>query len=116
MQLSWKPRAYHLKGFLSDEECEHIKRIVSAAMSVGMRCASSPPERLHFGCTLAGAARGHEQEGQGAGRIVQSQQGKQGIRLRGALCCAALCCGRYRGTHFTVLALQVATAPSQQAC
>jgi hypothetical protein len=30
VQLSWRPRAYHLKGLLSDEECEHIKRIVSA--------------------------------------------------------------------------------------
>jgi hypothetical protein len=29
LQLSWSPRAYHLKGFLSDEECEHIKKIVS---------------------------------------------------------------------------------------
>lgn len=29
MQLSWSPRAYHLKGLLSDEECEHIKKIVS---------------------------------------------------------------------------------------
>lgn len=29
VQLSWSPRAYHLKGLLSDEECEHIKKIVS---------------------------------------------------------------------------------------
>lgn len=27
VQLSWSPRAYHLKGLLSDEECEHIKKI-----------------------------------------------------------------------------------------
>lgn len=24
VQLSWKPRAFHIKGFLSEEECDHI--------------------------------------------------------------------------------------------
>ena len=28
-QLSWSPRAFLAKGFLSDEECEHIIKIVS---------------------------------------------------------------------------------------
>lgn len=27
-QLSWSPRAFLAKNFLSDEECEHIKTIV----------------------------------------------------------------------------------------
>jgi hypothetical protein len=31
LQLSWKPRAYHLKNFLTDAECEHIKHIVSSS-------------------------------------------------------------------------------------
>jgi hypothetical protein len=34
VQLSWSPRAYHLKGLLSDEECEHIKKIVSPSTSL----------------------------------------------------------------------------------
>jgi hypothetical protein len=29
VQLAWSPRAFVLKGFLSDDECEHIKTIVS---------------------------------------------------------------------------------------
>jgi hypothetical protein len=33
-QLSWKPRAFLAKGFLSDEECEHIKDIVRAELRV----------------------------------------------------------------------------------
>lgn len=28
-QLSWKPRAFLVKGFLSEEECNHIKDMVS---------------------------------------------------------------------------------------
>jgi prolyl 4-hydroxylase len=31
LQLSWSPRAYHLKGFLTEAECEHIKDIVSSS-------------------------------------------------------------------------------------
>eukprot|EP00879_Flechtneria_rotunda_P002604 GHRR01002805.1.p1 GENE.GHRR01002805.1~~GHRR01002805.1.p1 ORF type:complete len:312 (+),score=60.59 GHRR01002805.1:150-1085(+) len=27
IQLAWEPRAYHLKGLLTDEECDHIKAI-----------------------------------------------------------------------------------------
>lgn len=41
IQLSWKPRAYHLRGFLTDEECEHIKHIVRACACVPARFASS---------------------------------------------------------------------------
>jgi hypothetical protein len=32
-QLSWKPRAFLVKGFLSEEECNHIKDMVSLAPS-----------------------------------------------------------------------------------
>lgn len=28
VQLSWEPRAYLLKGFLEEEECEHLKKMV----------------------------------------------------------------------------------------
>uniref|UniRef100_A0A383VHQ9 procollagen-proline 4-dioxygenase n=1 Tax=Tetradesmus obliquus TaxID=3088 RepID=A0A383VHQ9_TETOB len=31
-QLSWKPRAFLIKGFLSDEECDHIIRMASPKM------------------------------------------------------------------------------------
>lgn len=33
-KLSWSPRAFHLKNFLTDEECEHIKSIVSTSSIV----------------------------------------------------------------------------------
>jgi hypothetical protein len=32
-QLSWKPRAFLAKGFLSEEECNHIKEMVSLGPS-----------------------------------------------------------------------------------
>jgi hypothetical protein len=32
-QLSWQPRAFLIKGFLSDDECDHIIRIVSNSSS-----------------------------------------------------------------------------------
>lgn len=31
VQLSWKPRAFHIKGFLSEEECDHIINTVSCS-------------------------------------------------------------------------------------
>lgn len=30
IQLAWEPRAYLLRGFLEDEECEHLKKLVGA--------------------------------------------------------------------------------------
>lgn len=52
--LAWKPRAFVLKGFLSDEECEHIKQKVS-----GLEFRSNPtaallaaPTQQAAGCTL----------------------------------------------------------------
>jgi hypothetical protein len=32
--IAWSPRAFHIKKLLTDEECEHIKRIVSGAASL----------------------------------------------------------------------------------
>lgn len=28
IQLSWSPRVFVLKGFLTEEECEHLKKLV----------------------------------------------------------------------------------------
>lgn len=31
VHLSWSPRAFLLKGFLSDEECDHLIKLVRGA-------------------------------------------------------------------------------------
>jgi hypothetical protein len=41
VHLSWKPRAFLYKKFLSDEECEHIKDLVGGA-SEAARCQCAP--------------------------------------------------------------------------
>lgn len=52
LQLSWSPRAYHLKGFLSDEECEHIKKIVSNSSNSSQHHILLAMLLLHVGCWL----------------------------------------------------------------
>jgi hypothetical protein len=44
IQLSWRPRAFLLKKFLTDEECEHIKAKVRAhhTTTASNACAASP--------------------------------------------------------------------------
>ena len=32
IQLSWEPRAYLLKGFMADDECEHLIKLASPGM------------------------------------------------------------------------------------
>ncbi|KAH7421160.1 hypothetical protein KP509_13G043000 [Ceratopteris richardii] len=36
IQLSWKPRAFLYPGFLSDEECEHLKRLALTKLEKSM--------------------------------------------------------------------------------
>ncbi|KAH7295498.1 hypothetical protein KP509_27G052100 [Ceratopteris richardii] len=36
IQLSWKPRAFLYKGFLSDEECEHLKNLARDKLEKSM--------------------------------------------------------------------------------
>lgn len=45
-QLSWKPRAFLVKGFLSDEECEHIKTMVSLCWGLHTAAALQQHPRL----------------------------------------------------------------------
>ena len=32
VQLSWEPRAYLLKGFMADDECEHLIKLAAPSM------------------------------------------------------------------------------------
>jgi hypothetical protein len=48
-QLSWKPRAFLAKGFLSDEECEHIKNMVRVGPNEGREQLSNLPQQLLLG-------------------------------------------------------------------
>lgn len=36
-QLSWKPRAFLVKGFLNDEECDHIVSMVRCRQKEGVQ-------------------------------------------------------------------------------
>jgi len=42
-RISWNPRAYHYKGFLTDEECDHW---VAKAYVVAARSFAALPHRL----------------------------------------------------------------------
>ena len=35
VHLSWSPRAFLLKGFLSDEECDHLIKLVGGGSRAG---------------------------------------------------------------------------------
>jgi hypothetical protein len=54
--LSWRPRAFLYRGFLSDEECDHIIALVSRAGVVGpdSRGSDAMPYLRRHGRVLSG--------------------------------------------------------------
>eukprot|EP00882_Tetradesmus_deserticola_P021641 GHRQ01023426.1.p1 GENE.GHRQ01023426.1~~GHRQ01023426.1.p1 ORF type:complete len:131 (+),score=7.54 GHRQ01023426.1:459-851(+) len=50
--VAWSPRAFHIKQLLTDEECEHIKRIVGRHIMLCCACSTRTQHLL----LLAGVA------------------------------------------------------------
>ena len=56
VHLSWSPRAFLLKGFLSDEECDHLIKLVRGA--AGGR--GKGEEGSHWGKLVRSSPRQHQ--------------------------------------------------------